>query len=315
MKGFMLIDGNSLGHYYNNSKTLTIGSLQVQAVFGMLRGVRSLIATFPTLKPVVIWDGASWRKISFPTYKENRERSETENERKLLAARDEYKKQRPLIEGAFRLLGIPQVSAFNMEADDLGAIMTDRYVALGHSILLVTIDQDWLQLVGPKVSWKDVANKRLITASNFEEFTGVKDAKQFVELKAIVGDVGDNVPGIGGIGLKGAKDFLAQYGSVEAFLNEAILEKSIDIKKLPKKFRALVEDEEKAINFRRNVNLVDLRTPMRPAPINLRIDQGQPDRERFEALCEKLLFRSILQDLDEWLSSFPAFREQQTMAA
>ena len=195
MKGFMLIDGNSLGHYYNNSKTLTIGSLQVQAVFGMLRGVRSLIATFPTLKPVVIWDGASWRKISFPTYKENRERSETENERKLLAARDEYKKQRPLIEGAFRLLGIPQVSAFNMEADDLGAIMTDRYVALGHSILLVTIDQDWLQLVGPKVSWKDVANKRLITASNFEEFTGVKDAKQFVELKAIVGDVGDNVPG------------------------------------------------------------------------------------------------------------------------
>ena len=54
---------------------------------------------------------------------------------------------------------------------------------------------------------------------------------------------------------------------------------------------------------------------MRPAPINLRIDQGQPDRERFEALCEKLLFRSILQDLDEWLSSFPAFREQQTMAA
>jgi 5'-3' exonuclease len=225
--------------------------------------------------------------------------------------KDAYKVQVPYIKKALRFLGIPQVWALNMEADDLGAILTDRYTKTNSKIILVTGDKDWLQLVGPGVVWKDPINDRLITTKTFEEFTGVSTVRQFVEVKALAGDMGDNVAGVGGIGQKGAVDFIKEYGSFASFSNMAILEKSIDLKKLPKKYRDLIENEDKAITFSRNIDLMDLRTTVRPAPVNLQVDKGAPDKEKLRQFCELLLFKSILKDFDEWCSVFPAFREQQ----
>ncbi|SCW95790.1 5'-3' exonuclease H3TH domain-containing protein [Ancylobacter rudongensis] len=314
-KGYLIIDGNSLGHYYNNGAKLTIGNAQVQAIFGFLKCVRSMCATYANLQPVVVWDGASWRKMLLRSYKEIRDRAVTPNELKLAAAKAEYKKQVPAIQKALRLMGVPQVSALNMEADDLGAIMADRYAAQGALVVLVTGDKDWLQLVGPKVIWKDPINDRMVTAKNFEDFTGVKTTRQFVEMKALAGDQGDSVPGVGGIGEKGAIDFLNTYGSVADFTSQCLLEKTIDIKKLPKKYRALVEDENKAIAFAGNINLVDLRSPARPAPVNLHIDKGTPDAAKLRLLCETLLFQSITKNFDEWISVFPRLRGTEAAPA
>ena len=92
-------------------------------------------------------------------------------------------------------MGIPQVSALNMEADDLGAILNDKFVARGDSVILLTADKDWLQLVGPKTVWRDFLNSRIVTHKSFAEFTGVETVQQFVEVKVLAGDAGDNVPG------------------------------------------------------------------------------------------------------------------------
>ncbi|NKL08333.1 hypothetical protein GFL39_26035 [Rhizobium leguminosarum bv. viciae] len=315
-KNYLLIDGNSLGHFYNNAKPLHIGEFQVQAIHGFLKGLREQIAMFQNYQPVVLWDGASWRKLMFAAYKDNREKRETKNEIKVQDQKDAYKKQQPYIRKALRFLGVPQVMALNMEADDLGAILTDRYVKNGANIILLTGDKDWLQLVGPGVVWRDFANQRLVTQKDFKEFTGVDTIRQFVEVKALAGDMGDNVAGVGGIGQKGAVDFINQYGSVSAFTNACILDKSIDVAKLPKKYRALVDDEDKAITFSRNIDLMDLRTTARPAPQALEVDKGDPSKEKFQQFCELLLFKSILKDFDSWISVFPAFRElPQALAA
>lgn len=320
MKGYLLVDGNSLGHFHNNSKPLTIGSLQVQAIYGFLRGLRQMVATYPQLQPIVLWDGASWRKVLFPDYKAIRDKADTENERKLLAIKEVYKTQAPYIQKALRFLGVPQVRAFNYEADDLGAMLADRYTAAGHSVVMLTGDKDWIQLVGPKCTWRDVRDngKRRITPSNFEEETGCKTVQQFVEMKALTGDAGDSVPGVGGIGDKGAIEFLNTFGTFADFMNMWMLEKSIgdaDFKRLPKKFRDLVLDETKALKFARNIELVDLRTTARPAPINLRVDKGDPDVAKFQAFCDLLLFNSITQELDDWLRVFPSFKETLAEAA
>lgn len=311
---YLIIDGNSMGHFYNNARPLTIGTMQVQAVFGFLRGLRQQVASYQTFQPVVVWDGASWRKLMFPSYKEIRDREETKNEIKLKEMKEGYKKQAPLIEKALRFLGVPQVRALNMEADDLGAIMADRYSAAGGKVVLLTGDKDWLQLVGPNVIWKDFINDRVIPPGpKFLELTGVDSVEKFVQVKALCGDTGDSVPGVGGIGQKGAVDFINEYGSFANFLNMALLDKSIDVKKLPKKFRNLVEDEEKGLLFKRNIALMDLRSPERPAPVNLRVDKGDPSYEKFQQFCDLLLFKSITQELGEWIRVFPAFRNTETL--
>ncbi len=315
MTNYSLIDGNSLGHFYNNAKPLMIGEVQVQAIYGTLKRLRAHCAGFQDYQPVVLWDGASWRKMMFAEYKENRDRKETKNEIRMQEMKASYKKQAPYLKKALRFLGIPQVSALNMEADDLGAILTDRYTKNGSKIILLTGDKDWLQLVGPGVVWKDFANDRLVTQKNFAEFTGVEDVRKFVEVKALCGDQGDNVAGVGGIGEKGAIEFINTYGSVANFTNGVILDKTIDLKGVPKKYRNLVEDEDKAITFKRNIDLVDLRTTARPAPLALEVDKGTADADKFRQFCELLLFKSFTKDFDEWISVFPAFRAPRALAA
>lgn len=319
-KGYLIVDGNSVGHFHNNTKPLSVGGLQTQAIVGFLRGLRAQVALYPMLTPIVLWDGVSWRKTMFPSYKEIRDREETKNEQALKEMKDAYHVQRPYIQKALRFLGVPQVSAFNMEADDLGAILTDRYAAAGHSVIMWTGDKDWIQLVQPRVTWKSIYDngKRKITTANFEEETGVKTPRQFVEMKALTGDAGDSVPGVGGIGDKGAIEFLNRWGSFREFMDLWTFDKAVppaEFKKIAKKYRDLIMDESKAYAFARNLDLVDLRTPARPAPINLRVDKGDPDVAKFQAFCDLLLFRSITQELEDWLRVFPSFQNEAAIAA
>lgn len=312
-KNYLLVDGNSLGHFQNNGAKLSIGSLPTQAIVGFLRGLRQQIALFQNYQPVVLWDGASWRKLAFPDYKNIREKCETPAEIALQKMKDDFKKQAPYIEKALRFLGVPQVRALNMEADDLAAILTDRYSPQGR-VMMFTGDKDWIQLVGPNTTWRNVdqnhPTRKIVNEKTFAERTGVQTPRQFIEVKALCGDQGDSVPGVGGIGEKGAIDFLNEHGSFAQFTNSVLLDKTIDLKKVHKKFRLLIEDETKAMAFHRNIDLVDLRTSARPAPINLVVDKGTPDIGKFQTFCELLLFKSITQELDDWIRVFPAFRDE-----
>lgn len=306
---FLIIDANSVGNAANNTKVLKLGDMQVQAVFVFLKMLRSYVSTYQHYTPIVLWDGASWRNMMFSDYKSDRELVETKAQVAAAAAKVHYKKQVPMIKKALRMLGVPQVLSLNMEADDMAAIMTDRYVSTGGRVLLMTGDQDWLQLVGPNVVWKDPIGDRMVTHKTFEDFTGVKTVEQFVEVKALAGDKGDSIPGVGGVGKDGAIAFLNQYGSFANFINAVSIEKSVDFNTLPKKFKALIEDEAKAITFDRNIKLMNLRTSARPTPTALQIDRGTPSKEDFQRFCELLLFKSITNDLESWIGVFPQFRE------
>jgi 5'-3' exonuclease len=318
MDRYLLIDGSNITHAANGAKPLKVGDTQVQAIFGFLRTMRKICATYPNVTPVVLWDGASWRNIEYPDYKANREKKDTKSDQVQQEARKQARKQMPAIKKGLSLLGVAQVRAANMEADDLAAILGDRYLGKGGKVILVSGDKDWVQLVKPNMMWFDpIVDRKIRTAEDVKEALGYKvaDFKQFLELKAIMGDMGDNISGVGGIGEKGAQEFLETYGSVSNFSN-MILDKSLDPKTLPKKIRDFAESEDKQIIFQRNLKLMDLRTTARPAPLNLTVDKGEPDTDRFETFCNRLMFRSITKDLRTWLSVFPAFYHlQEELAA
>ena len=313
-QNYLLIDGNSLGNAANNTKPLSLGSQQTQAIVGFLKMLRKQVSLYPNYTPIVLWDGASWRYQMFPEYKADREKNDTKHEKALIEAKAHYKTQVPYIKKALRLLGVAQISAMNMEADDLAAMLSRLYTSKGGRVILVTGDQDWIQLVGPGVIWKTPIGEsnRTVTAMNFKEETGVATPQQFVELKALTGDKGDSIPGVGGIGEKGAIEFLQTYGSFANFMNAVTFEK-LDLSKLPKKFRDLGESEDKMLTFDRNLRLMDLHHPARPKPFNMLVDRGEPDLTKFTRFCEILLFKSILDTMSTWVSAFPAFRE--TLAA
>lgn len=303
-KHYLLIDGNSLGHTAQNMKPLTIGTMQVQALYGFLRILRGHISKYSFATPIVLWDGLSWRKQVFNEYKENRQRETTKHEIKKQESNRAYHKQRPYIEKSLSFLGVTQVKAQNMEADDLAAILTNLYVSQGAKVTLLTEDQDWLQMIGDNVAVERPRTKDRITKINFEEITGCKTPAAFVQKKALMGDGGDNIPGIGGVGEKRALEFIDTYGTFSNFLNMVTFEK-LDVSKLPKWQRDLVEDEAKTIAFDFNVRLVDLNTKSRPKPENLIVFKGEPSIENFGRFCEALLFKSITDHIASWTSVFP----------
>jgi 5'-3' exonuclease len=302
-KGVILIDGNNIAHAANQAQRLSVGTLPTQAIYGFLRTLRPLAATFPMLSPIVLWDGRSWRYEHFPEYKANRNKTPTTKiEIEQAKLREQFKTQVPFIRTALKHLAVPQMFAFNYEADDLAALMVQKTKAKGLHTLLISADRDWIQLIDNSVTWFDPIRNNRISPANIAEKLGVPDARAWLEIKCLMGDVSDGIPGVGGIGEKGAIEFINQYGSVASFIN-GVMDKSIDVEKLHKKYRELGQNAEKLENYHRNMKLMDLNTPLRPAPAALELERGLFNEEKFRKLCETLLFKSILGDA-EWIETF-----------
>ncbi|CAO3459975.1 hypothetical protein [Azospirillum argentinense] len=325
MSGYIIIDGNSIGFAAQASTRLSVGGQETQAIFGTLRTVRAIRQSRPDLTPIVCWDGVSWRKDVYPQYKAHRDKEATSKHAVAMqAARAAFKTQRPHIAQALKHLGVAQFSALNMEADDLAAILVARYRPLGKKLLLVSGDKDWLQLIGPRTVWFDPIRDHRVSPAGFQEFTGLANVRQLVELKALVGEAGDLGPGsgVGGIGDKTAREILSRFGSVNSLCNLWI-EGRIDAVtgvvagvdpaafKCSAKVRDFLDETKpgRAI-FARNLRLIDLNTRERPAPYGPKLVKGRFDRAAFTDICDRFAFKSILKEFDAWVEPFdPALKE------
>lgn len=324
-RGLLLIDGSNVGHAAAAGPSLKVGEQPTQSIYGFLRTLRPMVASYAMLTPIVLWDGAPWRKMVFEEYKEARNKIPT-TKAEIEAARikSEFKQQIPFIKKALEHLGVRQIWAANYEADDLAGVLVQKCRAQGRTALMITGDKDWVQLLGKGVGWLDpVRGDRLAIKTlteklgyhpdkkkfaicdgkNVEGFLGVPSPRAWLEIKCLMGDISDSIPGVGGVGPAGAIELILKYGSFASFLNQ-VADKTVDIKALPKKFADLATDDEKQDKFRRNMRLMDLTTSERPEAVNLTINAGSLDPAKFEALCKQFLFRSILKDLNGWLEPF-----------
>ncbi|MBR3692586.1 MAG: DNA polymerase I [Clostridia bacterium] len=133
---------------------------------------------------------------------------------------EELARQMPLIKEMLDRMGIPRVELAGYEADDLLGTIAARNAAAGGRTVIVTGDRDSLQLVGPATDVKIMATSmgkpevRLYTEQRIREDFGVTP-RQLIEVKALMGDTSDNIPGVAGIGEKTALSLIAEYENLE----------------------------------------------------------------------------------------------------
>lgn len=304
-QGLLIIDGNSLGHAAHNATKLTVGEMQTQAIFGMVKSCKLLAENYAGWQQLVLWDGkAEWRKALHPDYKANRKAKDEKQE----AHKEAYKAQSPFVRKALQLLGIRQMLVTSLEADDMAGILVKR--AAGN-IVLVSGDRDWLQLVRPNVMWFDPIRDYKVGHGNFTEFTGYFTPREFLEGKALMGDTSDNIPGVGGIGEKGAPEFMAQFKSVDNFFKQ--VDDGTFVPK--KKAHQNLATEEGRAAFARNLRLMNLLEVPNPVKEDMQVIPATYNEANFRLLCEKLAFMSILRDFDNFMTPFRGLQEQLPLAA
>jgi 5'-3' exonuclease len=298
-RSVVLIDGNNLGFaaQMSGGARLSVGALETTALYGFLRALRKLREEHAG-KPIVLWDGRSWRYEEYPDYKAGRD-----DRPEMRELRQSWSAARPMVAGALRDLGVSQVIAANMEADDMAARMRRVYADHGTTVTLISSDHDWLQLVGEGVSLFDPRKARHVTLASFEDHVKLPSPMALAEMKALVGDKSDNIPGVGGIGEKTAQAILARWGSVPAFVGA--LRDNLDLRlDCDRRQLSLVDDPDKMARFARNMRLIWLDHVDAPETKGARHIGGALNREAFARCCEEWAFVSILKSLDEWVQPF-----------
>src|ERR1700722_2407536 len=162
----------------------------------------------------------SFRRDIYPQYKAHRKDPP-----------DELVPQFPLMRATVSAFGMVPIEQGRYEADDIIATYARQARQAGADVLIVSADQDLMELVQPGVSMDDPASAQAGVAGSREErrfgveevvnyFEGVGPDK-VVDVQALAGDSTDNVPGAPGIGLKTAAQLILEYGDLETLLARA----------------------------------------------------------------------------------------------
>ncbi len=195
--------------------------------------------------------------------------------------------QIPFVKEVVRGLNIPILEQQGLEADDIIGTIASRQAAAGMDVIIVSGDKDMMQLVSDRIIMVDTMKDKTYDRAAVKERFGVPPDK-VVEILALTGDLSDNIPGVPGIGPKGASRLVAQFGGVEGIL--AHPEKIYN----QRTREAILQNAEKA---RLSRELAQIRTD---AEFAFDIDachRREPDREKLVALFKEFEFSTLLQEL------------------
>jgi DNA polymerase I len=195
--------------------------------------------------------------------------------------------QIPFVKEVVRGLNIPILEQPGLEADDIIGTIACRQAAQGMHVVIVSGDKDLMQLVSDNIVMTDTMKDKTYDVAAVKERFGVPPEK-VVEILGLMGDTSDNIPGVPGIGPKGALRLIEQFGGVEEIL--AHPEKIHNLKTR----EAILKHADQA---RLSLELARIRTN---AEFQFDIDachRREPDRARLIELFKEFEFSSLLQEL------------------
>jgi DNA polymerase I len=176
----------------------------------MLEARDTSVGVTPTHFAVIFdYSSKTFRNTLYPEYKANRS-----------APPEDLVPQFGLIRQATVAFDVPCIEMDGFEADDLIATYTNRALAAGGDVTIISSDKDLMQLVGPRVTLYDTMKDKRLGIPDVIEKWGVHPEKM-IDLQALTGDSIDNVPGVPGIGPKTAAALLEEYGDVETLIARA----------------------------------------------------------------------------------------------
>jgi DNA polymerase I len=228
--------------------------------------------------------GGGFRRELYGEYKATRD-----------AQPEELSQQIPLARELAAAWRIPLLEVPGYEADDVIATLARR-APDDVEVVIVSTDKDLMQLASGRVALLDTMKDRRIGPAEVEERFGVPPA-QLLDVRALVGDSSDNIPGVKGIGEKGAAELVREWGSLERLLENAAQVKA-------KKAReALLAHADDARLSKRLATLVsDVPLPLELAALA----RVEPDRAALAALYRRLEFTRLLEDLQQEMAPAPA---------
>ena len=280
MSRLYLIDGNSqMYRAYHAIRDLTgPDGRSTNAIYGFVTMLRKLISKH---KPDYI---AAAFDVAGPTFRAEIEASYKANRPEMP---EDLVEQVPLVHESCRALGVPVLTLTGYEADDLIGTLTERATEKGMDVVIVTGDKDLFQLVCDSVKvYNPKDNGTWYDAAEVQKKFGVKPS-QVVDVLALMGDASDNIKGVPGIGEKGARELITNYGSLEDLLS------NIELIKKKKHRNALLEHKDDA---RLSQELARIQTDV-PLKFDMKTSLygGAKSEECFE-LFSSLGFHSLLTD-------------------
>ena len=208
MEKLVLIDGNSLINraFYAMPVLSTKEGIYTNAVYGFMNMFFKMLNDENPTYVAVAFD------LKAPTFR-HKMYAEYKGTRKPMP--EELRPQIPLLKEVLNLMGIKTIEKEGIEADDIiGTIAKSTNV----KTIIITGDKDSFQLVDEETevhfTKRGITDVEVYTLENFTEKTGLVPS-QIIDLKAIMGDASDNIPGVNGIGEKGAKNLLETYKTVD----------------------------------------------------------------------------------------------------
>lgn len=211
MKKLLIIDGNSLTNrayyalpYLTNSKGQFTG-----AVFGFVNMLIKVITSQQPTHLLVAFDYSrkTFRNEIYADYKAHRKPTPPE----LISSLN-------LLKETLDKMGIAKVEKQGIEADDIIGTLAKNRKDFNGEVLILSGDKDALQLVDENtnvmLTKKGISETQLVTAKNIKELFSLSPS-QIIDLKALMGDASDNIPGVAGVGEKTALKLLTEYETVE----------------------------------------------------------------------------------------------------
>ena len=209
----LILDGNSVINraYFGVKPLTTRDGLYTHAIYGFLNILERMEKEEQPEAVCVAFDlhGPTFRHLKYDGYKATRH-----------AMPEELAQQMPIMKDVLRAMNIPIYECQGWEADDVIGTVGKICSRQDWECVIVTGDRDSLQLIDGNVHVKLVISKpgqtttTLFDEEKFREEYGF-EPKKLIDLKALMGDSSDNIPGVAGVGPKTAKELLAKFGSLD----------------------------------------------------------------------------------------------------
>jgi DNA polymerase-1 len=276
---------------------LTYGSQPTGMLFGVFKSLLKTKQQNPLSHIVLVWDAGHLRRdieskkgveegIISEVYKENRKKSHGDV---YDLVKFQMKQQWGLLEKGLSFTSFQQVKIKNYEADDVIA----TYVMQNNDpVLIVSSDKDFYQLLEPGIMMYDPIKDETMTYESFCALTGLVSPMQWVDCKALMGDSGDNIFGVPGIGEKTALKLIIEHKSIQNLL-----------KSLHEKQNTILSKKEQAVlNYEKRVQLAYSLCKMDDSILEIpKILKQKGNVENLFKFFEQFQFESLLHLTEEFV--------------
>lgn len=287
MKKFFLVDGNSIMNraFYGIKLLTNKEGLYTNAVYGFLN---IFFKNLDEIKPdyaAVAFDlkEPTFRHIKYPEYKAQRKKMP-----------EELSMQMPVIKEILNAMNIPVLELKGYEADDIIGTVAKRCCEMGVECDILTGDKDDLQLATDTTKIYLTVTSKGVTDTTIYDENAVKEKykvtpNEFIDVKGLMGDASDNIPGVSGIGEKTAFLLIQEYKSLEA------LYENLDNAKIGPAAKKKLKDGEETAYLSRELATIDTESPLEKSVDECKVKEW--DQEKLKEIFTHLEFKSFLKRL------------------